>query len=183
MFRCPTAIVFVLFLLPLIGRGQNFLAIDHTERLSRFRVYPGEQLGIRMRGDRGMFRYTLEGIRGDTLFVSYADGARRDAIPFSSITRVRWYRPNEGGLLPVVGSAMQLGSVGWVGVRAINAATSGGDVTPIVPSRTAFTAAGVFAAGWLLNRTNRRTFRVTARSNWQLRAMDLGLKPANTRGR
>ncbi len=96
---------------------------------------------------------------------------------------MRWFRPNNGGFLPIAGSALQLGSVGWVAVRAVNAATSGGDVTPIVPSRMAYTAAGVFVAGWLISRTNRRTFRVSPNSTWQLRTMDLGLVPASTRGR
>lgn len=171
----------LLFLLPMLGHAQAFLAIDHKTRLKRIRVYPGDELGIRMRGDRGYFKYTLEGLRNDTLFVSFAQGQRKEAIPISSIIRVRWYRPNRGGLAPMVGTLLQMGGAGLIAVRSVNALTQ--DITPVVPVEMAVGAAAAIGTGWLINRSQQRTFKVSPNQQWELRVMDLGFEPAEKRRR
>ncbi len=160
-----------LYLLVTLGsQAQSSLNLLNRARFKRYRIYPGETLGVRLAGDRYWRTVTLEALRADTVVLMQEVSGTRVRLPVSDITAVRYTRDTEPARVRRLAStALALGGAMTLGLRALN---SQGQGVVYLQGTGFWVPAAAVGLGLFWRLSEKQRFNVGPGRRWQLNVLD-----------
>lgn len=149
---CVLLSIVFLFLLtmPAFGQGQRFLALDKPGKVKRLRYYVGDEIKIKLKGDKLVYTDQIEEITDTSLVI------RKTHIPIRNIRAV--VRFKQGGLLNQAISKLPIAGAFYFLADTFNPVFYGGEVE--VSRSGIIVGSSLIASSFALRLVRKRTYRI-----------------------